>query len=73
MFKGEELLRPRQLRLVLETHHVGRLEVALGMLVWIAARADFVVELGRLKGANLKLVKSEKYLSELPEQPVGAA
>ena len=44
MLEGEQLLRLRQLSLVLEADNVGSLEVALGMLVGIAARADFVVE-----------------------------
>ena len=60
VIEGEELLRLRQFSLVLETDNVGGLEVALGMLVGIAARADFVVEFGRLKGANLRLM-NDKY------------
>ena len=44
MFECEKLLRLRQFSLVLEADNVGGLEVALGMLVGIAARADFVVE-----------------------------
>ena len=54
MLEGEQLLRLRQLRLVLETHHVGRLEVALGMFVRVAARADLVVEFRRLKRTDLE-------------------
>ena len=54
MLEGEELLRLRQLCLVLETHHVGRLEVALGMFVRVAARADLVVEFRRLKRTDLE-------------------
>ena len=45
VLEGEQLLRLRQFSLVLETDHVWGLEVALGVLVGIAARADFVVEL----------------------------
>ena len=59
VLEGEQLLRLRQFSLVLETDHVGSLEVALGMLVGIAARADFVVEFGRLKGANLEMMIDE--------------
>ena len=44
MLECEKLLRLRQFSLVLEADHVGGLEVALRMLIGIAARADFVVE-----------------------------
>ena len=57
VLEGEQLLRLRQFSLVLETDHVWGLEVALGMLVGIAARADLVVEFGRLKWTNLKIGK----------------
>ena len=57
MLECEELLRLRQFSLVLETDHVRGLEVALGMLVGIAARANFVVEFRRLQGTNLENVK----------------
>ena len=59
MLEGEELLRLRQLSLVLEADNVGSLEVALGMFVGIAARANLVVEFRRLKGANLEMLKCE--------------
>ena len=59
MLECEKLLRLRQLSLVLEADHVGGLEVALRMLIGIAARADFVVEFGRLKGANLEMMIDE--------------
>ena len=60
VLEGEELLGLRQFSLVLETDHIGGLEVALWMLVGIAARADLIVEFGRLKGANLRLM-NDKY------------
>ena len=59
VLEGEQLLRLRQFSLVLEADHVGGLEVALRMLIGIAARADFVVEFGRLKGANLEMMIDE--------------
>ena len=53
MFEGKQLLRLRQLRFVLEADDVRSLEVTFRVLIRIAARADLVVEFGRLKWANL--------------------
>ena len=53
MDEGEERLRGRELRAVLEVHHVGGLVVRVGVLVRVYGVADLVVELRGLEGTDL--------------------